>query len=103
MTLADLRARLEGRVADADRMGATAKVGDVLRVVLSELADADGQDAPGTPDRLLDVAAAASLGVRPRWLYDRARTLPFARKLGGRTLRFSEVGLRRWLARRRDG
>ena len=53
-------------------------------------------------DRLLTVAEAASiLGVDDRWMYRHAASLPFTRKLGGRTLRFSELGLERWLESRR--
>lgn len=52
-------------------------------------------------DRLLKVDAAAKLlNVAPRWLYRHAATLPFARHLGRKTLRFSEAGLRRWAERR---
>ena len=101
MTLAELRERLAERARDAAAMHATAPVADVLGVVLTDL-DAMEDGASSTPaDRMLTVQeAAAVLEVRPRWLYDRAGKLPFARKLGGRTLRFSEAGLRRWLARR---
>ena len=54
------------------------------------------------PDRLLGTSAAAELlSVKPRWLYRRADRLPFTRRLGPRTLRFSEVGLLRWLETRR--
>ena len=65
------------------------------------------QPAPAPPvaasaDRLLDVEeAAAVLGVTKRWLYSRAGRLPFARHLSHRALRFSEVGLRRWIDRTR--
>ena len=51
---------------------------------------------------LLTVAeAAAALRVTARWLYRHAKTLPFARKLSRKVLRFSRVGLVRWLATRR--
>ena len=57
--------------------------------------------APSSADRLLTAEqAAAVLGVSKKWLYRRAARLPFARHLSGRTLRFSEVGLRRWIERR---
>lgn len=45
--------------------------------------------------------AAARLRVSPRWLYRHAKILPFARKLSRKVLRFSRVGLARWLATRR--
>lgn len=52
-------------------------------------------------DRLLRVKEAAEiLGVEVRWLYDRSDSLPFARKLAPRTLRFSERGLYRWMETR---
>ena len=41
---------------------------------------------------------AEILAVSPRWIYRHANTLPFTRRAGG-TLRFSEVGLRRWMER----
>jgi excisionase family DNA binding protein len=45
--------------------------------------------------------AAAMLRVSPRWLYRHARTLPFARKLSRKVLRFSRAGIERWLASRK--
>ena len=40
--------------------------------------------------------AAARLGVARSWLYRHAKALPFAVKLGHRTLRFEQRGLERW-------
>jgi len=55
----------------------------------------------GGVDRLLLVEVAATrLGVTPAWLYRHAKELPFTRKVGGRTLRFSERGLERWVKTR---
>jgi predicted DNA-binding transcriptional regulator AlpA len=54
------------------------------------------------PDRMLDVREAAEmLGVTPRWLYRHAGSLPFMRKLGPKTLRFSRAGLLRHLGTKR--
>jgi predicted DNA-binding transcriptional regulator AlpA len=54
------------------------------------------------PDRMLDVEeAAAMLGVTKRWLYRHAATLPFARKLSRKVLRFSRAGLVRHLGTKR--
>jgi len=105
MTLPELLTDLERRAAEAERIAATAPVATLYRALADELRAV--QDVPAAtgdaPERLLDVRAAAKLlDVRPRWLYDHAARLPFARKLGGRTLRFSESGLRRWLERRRS-
>jgi len=57
---------------------------------------------PPTPagERLLTVdEAAARCGMSRDWLYRHARTLPFARRVG-RSLRFSETALERWLSTR---
>ena len=52
--------------------------------------------------RQLDVREAAErLGVTVTWLYRHSRSLPFALKLGHRTLRFDADGLERWLAAQR--
>jgi predicted DNA-binding transcriptional regulator AlpA len=58
--------------------------------------------AAWSEDDLLTVdGAAAVLKVSPRWLYRHAPTLPFARKLSRKVLRFSRSGISRWLATRR--
>jgi len=79
-----------------------------IEALLEQLADLiadrvaarlNGKEATGEPDRLLTVdQAAAVLGVTPRWLYRRATTLPFARRLSRGVLRFEEAGLRRYMA-----
>ncbi len=57
---------------------------------------------PKPADRLLDAKeAAARLGVKTKWMYSHANRLPFTRRLGGRTLRFSEQGLTRWMETRK--
>jgi predicted DNA-binding transcriptional regulator AlpA len=56
---------------------------------------------PQREDRLLTVQeVAARLGVEPKWLYRRHRSLPFTRRLTRKTLRFSESGFQEWLGRR---
>jgi len=56
------------------------------------------------PDRLLTTQEASELlGVSPRWLSRRASKLPFTRRLSRKAIRFSEAGLRRWLATRSHG
>jgi predicted DNA-binding transcriptional regulator AlpA len=53
------------------------------------------------PDRLLTVKQAAPvLGMSADWLYRNADRLPFTRRTGRRTLRFSERSLTRYLADR---
>ncbi len=109
MTLPDVLDQLERRAAEAEAVGATAPLASVYRAVVAELRPFTGSNgkggsavAPPREDRLLTVEEAAPLlGVAPRWLYRHARTLPFARHLSPKALRFSEVGLRRWVETRR--
>ena len=55
----------------------------------------------GDKDRLLTANEAADqLNVSRRWIYRKADTLPFTRRLSGGTLRFSSAGLTRWQASR---
>jgi len=86
-----------------------AMLGDIEAFRIRLLARFITSHTPATPpdeksqptNRLLKPAEAAALmGVTIRWLYQHHRTLPFARKLSRRVLRFDEVGLHRWLARR---
>jgi predicted DNA-binding transcriptional regulator AlpA len=54
-----------------------------------------------TEDRLLDAEAAAQvLSVSTEWLYHNYRKLPFTRKLGSKMLRFSYLGIQKYLAAR---
>ncbi len=56
---------------------------------------------PAEPDRLLTAEEAAPLlGTTVRWLYRHSGQLPFARRLSRKALRFSEAGLRRYMATR---
>ena len=59
-------------------------------------------ETPPEENRLLTAEEAASLlGVSTKWLYRHYRSLPFSHRLSRKTLRFSEAGLRRWLAAHR--
>ena len=52
-------------------------------------------------DRLLTVEEVATrLGVDEQWVYRHAAEWDFTRRLGRRTLRFSEAGLRDYLAKK---
>jgi len=55
----------------------------------------------GADDLLTAPEAAAMLKISPRWLYRHAKTLPFARRLSRKVLRFSRAGIARWLATKR--
>ena len=57
---------------------------------------------PSESDRFLTTEQAAELfAVAPRWLYRHAIQIPGARRLSRKCLRFSEAGLRRFMATRR--
>ena len=54
------------------------------------------------PDRLLNPdELAAILNTNKSWVYRNANTLPFTVRVSRKQLRFSEAGLRRWMATRR--
>jgi predicted DNA-binding transcriptional regulator AlpA len=53
-------------------------------------------------DNLLDAEEAAkTLSVSVEWLYRNAKRLPFTRKLGPKMLRFSSVGIQKYLGNRK--
>jgi hypothetical protein len=56
---------------------------------------------PGDERWLTAEEAAAVLKVHRKWLYRRANTLPFCRRLSRKKLLFSDIGLRQWMANRR--
>lgn len=56
---------------------------------------------PGGERWLTAEEAAAVLKVDRKWLYRRAKTLPFCRRLSRKKLLFSDIGLRQWMANRR--
>ncbi len=99
--LVELRAKLEGRALEAEAMHATAPVADTLRWILGQLDASNGNGNGHAPAvRLLTAReAAALLNVTPRWLYARAKRLPFVRRLGAKTLRFDADGVAKWLAK----
>jgi len=73
------------------------------RDALLQAIEGDGSTSvqpPEQADQLLTVREAAKrLGVSTRYVYGHADDYPFARRLGPKTLRFSERGLEKWLAR----
>jgi hypothetical protein len=67
--------------------------------VREELSVISGATLPGNRDELLTPEQAAEiLGQDVRWLYRHAKKLPFTRRISRKNLRFSEAGLRRWIA-----
>lgn len=73
-----------------------------LRAVQFHASVSNGQPEATGDDRLLTPEEASRLlGVTPAWLYRHSPSLPFARRLSRKCLRFSEAGLRRWQAAKR--
>jgi hypothetical protein len=77
--------------------------GALVARLLTLLAEGPQSERQGHEnDRLLTPGeAAATLGVSLAWLYRHAHHLPFTRRLSRTVLRFSEVGVRRYLETRR--
>ena len=75
-----------------------AELKELIREVVRE--ELNGQNAsPSETDRLLTPEETATiLGQSIRWIYRHAAKLPFTRRISRKNLRFSEAGLRRWLA-----
>ncbi len=102
MVNASLIALLQQAISDPEK--AQAFISELQQVTAAETlaTTASTSPSPRSPDALLTVEeAAALLSVTPRWLYRHAKTLPFARKLSRKVLRFSRAGIARWLASQR--
>ena len=97
-----------GKVPLEQVPGLLAKIAGLQAVLLARLISGspNGPNPTSTPaehDRFMTAEQVAPiLGVTPRWLYRHARKLPFTRRLSRKALRFSEAGLRRYLASRRS-
>ena len=76
--------------------GATVPVGWVREQLAAERTPAGRRDE----ELLTAPEAAGRLGVSVDWLYRRTRSLPFARKLSRKVVRYSVRGLEEYLARR---
>src|SRR5437879_1702773 len=108
----ELQSFLQRLVASPDDLGALSA--EEEHAILTALRGVIGHDGPreitaasthagawSDGDLLTVGEAAAALRLSPRWLYRHAKTLPFARKLSRKVLRFSRVGITRWLTTRR--
>jgi predicted DNA-binding transcriptional regulator AlpA len=75
-------------------------VDELRKIIRDEVTKALGTHSG--EEKLLSAKDAAKLmSVSPDWLYRNAATLPFARKLGRRSLRFSKKELEKYLNTRR--
>lgn len=74
----------------------------LLRRIVREEIQALKGELSNHDDRLLDAEEAANLlGMSRHWLYRHAHKLPFTRKLGPKNLRFSSLGIQKYLATRK--
>ncbi len=79
--------------------GLRAELKEIVREALREERIENTGVSAAEKDTLLSVEQAATLiGVSRRWLCRHAAKLPFTRRISRKNLRFSEAGLRRWLA-----
>jgi predicted DNA-binding transcriptional regulator AlpA len=74
----------------------------IRQAVREEIEAAHFQNGTHDGDRLLDAEDAAKLlCISEDWLYRNAKKLPFTRKLGPKMLRFSALGIQKYLATRK--
>jgi hypothetical protein len=92
---------------DPSRMIVTLNIADLEGIVEAAVQRAlsNGNGQPHEDNMLTIEEAARILGGDPdqqiAWLYFHSKKLPFAKRLSRKKLRFSETGLRRWLAARK--
>ena len=88
--------------SDAGALSVVASVAVDLRKLSERLASAV-QSSPARPanaDQLLTAKEAAQrLGMSVDWLYDHAQRLPFTRRVGTRSLRFSRTAIDDYMRR----
>jgi predicted DNA-binding transcriptional regulator AlpA len=78
-----------------------AKLVAIQGVLMTRLVASQSTATGESDDRLLTAEQVANaLGVTKRWVQRRARRLPFARRLSPHAVRYSESGLKRWMANR---
>jgi predicted DNA-binding transcriptional regulator AlpA len=79
-----------------------ASLAAVQGVLMTRLLASQSAAPDESVDQLLTAEEVAkALGVTRRWVQRRARRLPFARRLSAHAVRYSESGLKRWMANRR--
>jgi hypothetical protein len=81
----------------AERAASAVTKDDIRAIIAEEIAKAL-RSAPSTEaDRRVDINEMAKIsGLSTHYLYHNSARLPFAKKLGHKTLRFSVQGFQRW-------
>lgn len=75
-----------------------ALLGAIRQAVREEIQDLIRRDDYEKDLLLTAHEASQILSVSPDWLYRNGRKLPFSRKLGPKMLRFSRLGIKKWVA-----
>ncbi len=99
MTKDELTALLESKRADAVTVKSTAKVADVLRMVIAHVGELEenGTEKPKEASGMLSITAAAQqLGLSRSWMYQHAGDLSFVVKYPNGTLRCDSKKLDVW-------
>ena len=91
----------EGKTSDS--MIVTLTVAELRSIVREEVrAEINGRHRG--EDRLVDINEAARLlSATKDWLYHNRKRLPFVRKTGPKSLRFSVRGIQAWIAGKQNG
>lgn len=106
MRHADALTAMVSSARTVDLPDLAANLGRALGAVMARAAlssipiGANAEQARVTAALLTVDEAAERLGVPASWLYRHAKSLPFSRKLGHRTLRFDATALEKWAANR---
>jgi predicted DNA-binding transcriptional regulator AlpA len=94
-------------MSHSNQTNSPSMIGDTLlqiirQAVREEIGQVGSKQKTTTEDRLLTAEGAAEmLSVSPDWLYRHGKKLPFRRKLGPKMLRFSQLGMLKWLETRK--
>jgi excisionase family DNA binding protein len=79
---------LENALSELVRQAVRAEVQEIVGLIRDE-------------DRLLTIDQVAErLSVSKEWIYRNGKRLTFTKKLGPKMLRFSEIGLQKWIKQR---
>jgi predicted DNA-binding transcriptional regulator AlpA len=103
MDLDELVGDLERQADTAEAMNATAPVAAVIRHLIPKIQELtiEPSNSGDRPDVMLRAAEVAQrLGISRRTAYKSADYWPFTRRYPSGSVRFSERGMERWLARR---
>ena len=100
--MTDLHLPEAGEIPNEDIPAALTQIAAFQTAIAAKLMGACEEHAQETDELLTVKQAAELLAVNTDWLYRRAKTLPFSRRLSRKALRFSRRGLLAWRDRRKS-